>query len=461
MANNNATVSYFRLQAGKTRGQNIGPNFLKPIIAAPANGQAIIDVLSHRLFANTPNSNFKSRIPIAYVQEYELLTNSLVNQISYFSNFAKQGFNQDFQQRSTAAGEQNAGSSGYLESFFNGLVSMYQGIGSAGANIATRAVGAVTGRFGAVVNNSSQLQNSVLGEAFKPYNGLYQVKATGFNYIFPYFDDIQYNISNSFKDNFSGFLGTGDANNFKYMPNIFKAGGDLLKGVAESFLSVTPGAYNQPSTYIEVPQYYSAAEYETFSIKFNLLNTYDSSDFQRNYDLIFLLAFQNLPFREDIVKIQPPKLYSVYIPGQIYVPYSFIKSIKVSYVGNRRLMTLNKYTLPADGAPATSPQTCIIPDCYQVEIVFSSLIKPSSNQLLFPDINVSTGQTQISTAVINTPALENIVNDIKTSLIPNPSPAPGSTNIQQPTPTQNVYLGFGGGAPAGTGPALQISPNFF
>lgn len=395
MANLGAAVNYFNFRFGETIGKNIGTNFLKPVIATPASGpRGIIDLFEHRLFANTPSSNFINKLPFGIIQEYSLLTNSLVNQASYFSSFT-----QVANIPGPVAVPNNRGDSSYFESFFSDLVSGYQGLATAGLQAAGGVASAVLSRVGNTNSSPSAFKPDKVGAAFKPYNGLYQTAPTGFTYVFPYFDDVKYNISNNFKDNFSGFLGTGDTSSFKYIPNVFKIGGDLLKNIAENFLSVTPGAYNQPSTYIEVPQYFAAGDYESYTFKFNLLNTYEPGDVQKNFDILFLLAFQNLPFREDIVKVQPPKLYTIFIPGQTFVPYAFIKSFKVNYLGNRRIVSLKKYALQGDTSPpVASDQRCIVPDCYQVEITFSSLIKPSSNQLLTPDISVTNGSAQITTA---------------------------------------------------------------
>ena len=72
-----------------------------------------------------------------------------------------------------------------------------------------------------------------------------------------------------------------------------------------------------------------------------MLNTVDQYDIIRNWQLLFLLTYQNRPNRIDRVQIAPPKIYEAMIPGVWYCRHAYISNLSVDFVGNRRKMTLH------------------------------------------------------------------------------------------------------------------------
>lgn len=390
-----SNINYFQLETGKTSGGNIGDKqkAINPVLAKPKgtpgneNRKQLIDVFQHRLFGNSMNEELIKKIPYAFIEEYDLLTNSLVNQFNYFSSLLDSTGIKSAESTYSTYEDTGIGSQilGLLTSGGGTLL-------EAGSDLALGAVNKLSSGRSSIVGDIS-----ITEDPLKPYVGLYQVKPTGFQYILPYFDDKNYDIGNKFQDNFGGFLGMSDVPEYSRAPNLFKAGSQVLKGTAEAFLSYSQSSFLSPSTYVETPQYFAAGDYDTYTFKFNLLNTYSSDDLQKNYDLLFLLAFQNLPFREDIAKIQPPKIYTVLIPGVTFLPYCYVKSIRVNYVGNRRIQTnINKYILEKDQGKIDKKELkqktekVIVPDCYDVTIEFVSLVKPAGNFMIVPNIEVST-----------------------------------------------------------------------
>lgn len=388
-------INYFILDKSKSNDSLSNTKVTDRVVALPKSNQefTLVDVFQHKIFANTSSEALRNKLPFIFIEEYSLISNSLINQFRYFGDILNLKSITDASSRQI----ENITSSS-LDSIVNFVKNV------AGVNLSlpdlTPNLDKIKSNYIPTLTQESTFNEQLLGPSLKPYDGLYQTKKTGFRYIMPYFDDKNYDINNKFADNFSGFMGV-ETQPLKFAPNIFKMGADMVKNTGEAFLGFSPGAYSSPSTYVEIPQYFTAGEYETYTVKFDLLNTFNFEDIQKNYDLLFLLAFQNLPYREDIAKIVPPKLYTLLIPGQIFLPYCHMKSIKVDYVGNRRqLKNIKKYSYTSNGL-IKQEQNIIIPDCYRVTIEFLSMVKPASNFMLVPDIQV-TEQTALITAAETT-----------------------------------------------------------
>mgnify|MGYP000330064829 CR=1 FL=1 len=121
----------------------------------------------------------------------------------------------------------------------------------------------------------------------------------------------------------------------------------------------------------------SGGDSVTFS--FPLINTGWSTfeDVQKNWQLIYLLTYQNRPNRRTRDLIDPPCLYEVMLPGVKYMPYAFISRMSVNFLGSRRSYYIK---IPSVGGGTSRIQT-IIPEAYDRSITFTRLIAESQNFL--------------------------------------------------------------------------------
>ena len=133
----------------------------------------------------------------------------------------------------------------------------------------------------------------------------------------------------------------------------------------------------QPGTYIEKPRYFHyPTEGESISFSLPLINTIQKGSklpYQQNYELLWILAYQNKPYRTSFSRILPPKLYTVAIPGMKYFPYAYISNMTVDFLGTRRQLEVNTPV----GAVTTS-----IPDAYMLNITFTSLLADTGNLMI-------------------------------------------------------------------------------
>jgi len=314
--------------------------------ATPSESSGVINVVeSMQIATNTINKNtyLANKLPVCILKEYELVANSSVSQLLYYLR---------------SIGTDDGSFAGALIDNFNTLTGGIVGkIGEAG-----KAVGNIINDFtgGAgkemldtvlkpiqdLLKNNEQFTGSMT-----PYQNLYLRKATNFKYVLPYFEDKKKEITNEFSDSQTGLL----AGNL--FANMVGGAKTVYEQVAKNLLFATPGAY------IEQPKFFEmGTSGESYDIKFDLINTVNADRVQSHFDLLFLLAYQNLPFRKDIARVTLPKIYTFIIPGEIYLPYAYISSLNINFVGNRRKM---KMEFPVGGA-GTQSLECIVPEVYSV-----------------------------------------------------------------------------------------------
>jgi hypothetical protein len=57
------------------------------IVATPKlNPFQIVNVFDYRIFANDLNNNLKLKLPFVFIEEYSIISNSLINQFRYFGD---------------------------------------------------------------------------------------------------------------------------------------------------------------------------------------------------------------------------------------------------------------------------------------------------------------------------------------------------------------------------------------
>lgn len=252
------------------------------------------------------------------------------------------------------------------------------------------------------LDNNPTLQTPLL----EAYQNLYPSVDTGWQYVFPYFDDYFSSSQNIF----------GDDSNMNVI-NLIKAGAETLTNIAG-----IAGALAHPFgfSFQEKAKFYNfPSEGEEFSFTFPLINTGNINFNQviKNWQLIFLLLYQNKPSRVNRNIIEPPVFYEVAIPGQKFYPFCYITNISVDFKGARRELNFNldvqntfeteSYTPAVDPVNATLPgdannlgekidvvrditsQTssqkfsAIIPDAYVIKITLKSLVTETRNFMAY------------------------------------------------------------------------------
>lgn len=202
-------------------------------------------------------------------------------------------------------------------------------------------------------------------EYLRSYEGLYITEDTKFRYYLPYFADSLNDVANSFDENDATFHeGTN-----------FTAGVKMIRGAAEALARFAN--FKEPGIYIERPKFFNFTKSgDQIQVEFPLINTGWSTyeDVRRNWQLVFMLTYQNRPNRRSRELIDPSVIYEVSIPGVKYMPYAYMSNIKVDFMGARRAMPLEVPTING----ITTINT-IIPDAYKVSITLEGLLQESQN----------------------------------------------------------------------------------
>ena len=199
-------------------------------------------------------------------------------------------------------------------------------------------------------------------------NGLYTLTSTKFEYIFPYLENRAMDASPRFAE----------------FNSVLK--GDISKKVASAVSNLTQGdlisapELSQPGVYIEQPQLMdiSSSSGSDITVTFPLLNTLSYDGAVKNYQLLWLLAFQNKPYRESKTVVSPAKVYRVYIPGTRYMHFAHISNLNVDFLGVRRTVRMPMPTV----AKTPSQVSVIMPDAYKVSITFRSLTTDMGNLMI-------------------------------------------------------------------------------
>jgi hypothetical protein len=166
-----------------------------------------------------------------------------------------------------------------------------------------------------------------------------------------------------------------------------KLAGDLAGGVREAFGG---GA----GYYTEQPQFYQHGQgARNYDIKFPLFNTNDYEGMIRNFQVAFMLVYQNLPNRNSKQTIRPPCMYEITIPGISYTPYAYMSKVNVDFIGARREMTI---ALPFDDPDNFRNIRVTIPEAYEITLSVQELVSHTKN-FMFHNVSrkISTGVASI------------------------------------------------------------------
>lgn len=267
-----------------------------------------------------------------------------------------------------------------------------------------------SGLYGGGLGDLMTIAGSMFdADTIKLYEGIFDLIApTGFKYRIPLFSQQQYSASNTWerKDimdtiiNFQkaglgffgkmwgGLAGAGQSLNIPKMgqaiaggaetvTNAMQAVPDIMKQIALLKLQTqNPGVgLSDP------PQLFQGAAPREYQLSFYLFNTESKTtkniDIEqiilRNWEVCYMLTYQNSFNKRNFFTNSPPVFYEVYIPGVHYCKASVMKAINISNVGNVRNMQL-----PIDGGARTPVN---IPDAYKIDIAMQDILMPSKNLL--------------------------------------------------------------------------------
>ncbi len=327
----------------------------KPILKP---NRKIIDVVNDFSWYAGPTSSEAAlnKVPCIFLTEREQLLSSLISGALYYLNASANVIDASLKSNFIQSTLKKIQASEATKKAFEGAGSFLDGFQA-------RTSGTDTDRALLRQNNLKSLE------------GIYFTRPTGFQYRLPIYE--------------SPTITTGEWG---------ETGGDNLisKFIDKGMKTVNTISdvvnIAQPGVYIEKPMYFQEPSPRSETVTFPLANTIRRgtvSPIQQNYELLWLLAFQNKPYKTSFGRTPPPKIYSVSVPGQFSMPYAYISNMSVDFQGTIRK---SKVYVPTGNGSGTINSKLIetpVPDAYQVSITFSSLIKDYGNTMLGDNFNTS------------------------------------------------------------------------
>jgi hypothetical protein len=378
-----------------------------------------------------PGSEARKEVPTIILKEKRLKVNALVSQLIYSfgaSVDSAQGIIRNI------FGE---GAANEMNNMINSALGNVQTTAQQVEQISATATPVISTRLSDItrrIASDVRDENNVYDQSpwLEPYRNLYITKDTGWEFVLPYFENYQGYSGNSFSGDITNpFLG-------------------LLKGGVEGIVNAQEALQTLEAplnyTFQERAKFFNyPTEGEDITFSFPLINTgsltYD--DVVRNWQLVFLLLYNNKPARQSKSIVEPPPVYEVRIPGVKFLPFCYVTGMQIEFQGSRRELDL---TIPVETRQFT-PQTnnstantnsndlnneisrgaggsfnrplttsnqstpvsqrtvtrnikAIIPDAYKITIALKSMFSESKN-LLFHTVNTNTQQAAADIASLS------------------------------------------------------------
>ena len=327
----------------------------KPILIP---NRKVIDVVNDFSWYAGPKATSKAldRVPCCFITEREQMLSSLIAGGIYYLNAGGKAVqnivNSDFV--GSLLGKATEG--GNVSNLITGVQSTV-----------STAVDAINSIAGSDVDRALLAQHNL-----KSLEGIYFTKTTGFNYRFPLYTSPESTLSQNFDPSSANQVG--------------KLAGMLIDGITDIAETMAKAVnFAQPGVYIEKPQYFQGATGREETIKFPLSNTIrrgEVSPIQQNYELLWLLAFQNRPYRTSFSRTPPPKIYSVNVPGQFSMPYAYISGMSVDFAGTVRKSFVSVPSGNGEGVIGSKKIKTNVPEAYEVTLKFTSLIGEYGNTMV-------------------------------------------------------------------------------
>ena len=309
---------------------------------SPSQAQVqLVDVVHDFPWTQTPAMG-RHEVPFIRMSEYRVEFNSLMQNIKY-----------QLQAFTETLGDIRQGKSGSLigKAADAGATVMHAVATSSVGKAAAEGVGAKvsTGTYkegenkGKLDPSKSRITfeaeniDSHLPPYLRAYHGLYGVQPTGFEYYLPYFNTEWKSIKSKWGETEGGGMG-------EFFTDLFSK-----EGTISTFLNTSIMDQNTLGAYIERPQMYQyGGDGPGLNFSLTLTNTNDEDDIIRNWHLMFMLAYQNLPNKTSKVFLEPPVIYEIEIPGQTYFPYAYIESVQIVNRGATRVLKIPYYNMSSE-----------------------------------------------------------------------------------------------------------------
>ena len=306
----------------------------KDPLLEPVSSGKIIDVLQMPWYAGkTASSSRLNKIPRGYIVERRQKLNSLLSGALY-----------------------------YLGTVINTTKNLTPAsVTSLLGSITAKLPGSATAAFTEIkdsLTTALESDKSLLKKNnLKSLIGIYLTEETGFKYALPYLNG-PIGVNSSWGDEGSGALN-----------GLVNAGMSVIDEISKI------ANISQPGVYIQKPKYFNFdQEGKSVSFNFPLLNTVTNDkafDYKSNYELLWLLTYQNKPFKTSFARTTPGKIYTVEIPGVVSMPYAYISEMSIDFRGTIRQLPVD--TPKVYNAP--------IPEAYVVNITFTSLLTDFANTM--------------------------------------------------------------------------------
>jgi len=327
----------------------------------PVPQTKVIDVLQMPWYAgNAASKSRLNKIPRGYIVERKQKLNSLLSGAMYYLGTILKDGKQQSSKLADLAGEKadegltkfsGAGTTDVVKSLLGKIISKLPkdvlGIGGSFSDARNSIKKALT-------SDKSLLERNNLSSLI----GIYLTEETGFKYALPYLNGPM-----------------------KYTSNWDDEGQGFASGLVNKGMGVVDEMYNiinitQPGVYIQKPKYFNFEQGgKSVSFNFPLLNTTTNDnafDYKSNYELLWLLTYQNKPFKTTFARTTPGKIYTVEIPGVVSMPYAYISEMSIDFRGTVR-------QLPVD---TPTEYDAPIPEAYVVNITFTSLLNDYANTMM-------------------------------------------------------------------------------
>ena len=214
--------------------------------------------------------------------------------------------------------------------------------------------------------------------------GIYLTEPTGFQYRLPMYS-IGQSVTNSW----------GDRQKDSVLTGLVDGATEIVENFSTGYLNIS-----QPGVYIEKPKYFQTGQTgESQTITFPLINTIQrgaQNPIQQNYELLWLLTFQNKSYKTSFSITPTPKLYTISVPGQFSFPYAYISNMRVEFLGTIRRSTVTVPSLNKSGKVVTTDIKVPVPDAYNVSLTFESLIGDYGNTMMSPAFNTNISNGTVS-----------------------------------------------------------------